>query len=68
MKYTVRLSGNICHYQFANIKDIHQILNMEKWIISIRRKFLLDNCDLENERIITMIISNSKCLTKKPKI
>ena len=28
MKYTVKLFGNICHYQFANIKDI-QVSDIE---------------------------------------
>ena len=28
VKYTVKLFGNICHYQFANIKDI-QVTDIE---------------------------------------
>ena len=54
MKYTVKLSGNICHYQFANIKDI-QVSDIEYGemdYFELEEKFLLDNCDLENERII----------------
>ena len=54
MKYTIKLSGNICHYQFANIKDI-QVSDIEYGemdYFELEEKFLLDNCDLENERII----------------
>ena len=54
MKYYVKLSGNICHYQFADIKDIqvNDIEFGEMDYFELEEQFLLDNCDLENERMI----------------
>ena len=54
MKYTIKTTGRICHYQFANIEDIqvNDIEYGEMDYFELEETFLLDACDLENEKII----------------
>ena len=53
MKYTVKTSGKICHYQFSNIKEIevNDIEFGEMDYHELEENFLLDKCSVENEKI-----------------
>ena len=53
MRYTVKTSGNICHYQFSNIKEIevNDIEYGEMNYHKLEEAFLLDKCSVENEKI-----------------
>ena len=53
MKYTVKTSGKICHYQFSNIKEIevNDIEFGEMDYHELEETFLLDKCSVENEKI-----------------
>ena len=53
MRYTVKTSGNICHYQFSNIKEIEvdDIEYGEMNYHKLEEVFLLDKCSVENEKI-----------------
>jgi hypothetical protein len=53
MRYTVKTSGNICHYQFANImeNEVNDIEFGEMDYHALEETFLLDKCFVENEKI-----------------
>ena len=53
MRYTVKTSGNICHYQFANImeNEVNDIEFGEMDYHELEETFLLDKCSVENEKI-----------------
>ncbi|MDG1725093.1 MAG: hypothetical protein P8I11_05335 [Bacteroidia bacterium] len=53
MKYIVKTSGKICHYQFSNIKEIeaNDIEFGEMDYHELEETFLLDKCSVENEKI-----------------
>ena len=53
MKYTVKTSGKICHYQFSNIKEIevNDIEFGEMDYHELEETFLLDKCFVENQKI-----------------
>ena len=53
MKYIVKTSGKLCHYQFSNIEDI-QVNDIEYGQMDyheLEETFLLDKCSLENQKI-----------------
>ena len=53
MKYTVKTTGKICHYQFSNIKgiEVNDIEFGEMDYHELEESFLLDKCSVENEKI-----------------
>ena len=50
MRYTVKTSGNICHYQFSNVKEIEaNDIEYGEWNYQkLEEAFLLDKCSVEN--------------------
>lgn len=53
MKYIVKTSGTLCHYQFSNIEDIevNDIEFGELEYNELEETFLLDRCSLENQKM-----------------
>jgi len=53
MKYTVETFGRLCHYQFSNINelDVNNIEIRELDCFEVEQNYLLDKCNLENQKI-----------------